>query len=329
MSRPAPGRPRAPGGRSCRPDWRSSSAVASADAPRRLVRPVVGERVEDVGDGHDPPGDRDRLPGQAGRVAAAVPALVVGDRDLLRHPDERERAPGEHLRADRGVGLHVLVLVVGQLAALGEHRVGDGDLADVVQGRGELDELELRVGQPEALGDLDRQVADPMRVPAGVVVVELGGRGEAGEHLELRLLELARGAARVGDVLDLGEELHDPLPVVADRGDRDARLDHAPAGAQVASLEAPRAGRRRSTARPARPRSRAGRRDGRARRTGRPTSSSAVLPVIRQTAWLTRSIRPSGDVMTLPIGASSNATRSRWASPSSALGARAARCLRP
>ena len=32
-----------------------------------------------------------------------------------------------------------------------------------------------------------------------------------------------------------------------------------------------------------------------------------------QTAWLTRSMRPSGEVMTLPIGASSNATRSRSA----------------
>ena len=65
------------------------------------------------------------------------------------------------------------------------------------------------VGEPQASGRCARQIADAVGVLAGVVVVQLGGRGEPREHLELRLLELPRGAAGVGDVLDLGEELRD------------------------------------------------------------------------------------------------------------------------
>jgi hypothetical protein len=45
--------------------------------PGGLVWPVVGECVEHVGHGDDPAGERDRLAGQAGRVAVSVPALVV------------------------------------------------------------------------------------------------------------------------------------------------------------------------------------------------------------------------------------------------------------
>ena len=162
---------------------------------------------------------------------------MVGQRALLGHLEQCERAAGEHLRADRRVGLHLRVLRDGELATLGEHRVGDSDLADVVQRRREPEQLDLVGGQSQALRDAARQHADAVCVLAGGVVVQLGGRGEAGEHLELRLFELPRGAAGVGDVLDLGEELRDALRVVADRGERDARLDDAPAAVEVAPLK--------------------------------------------------------------------------------------------
>ena len=45
-------------------------------------------------------------------------------------------------------------------------------------------QLDVRLGQPHVLGDGDRQIADAARVLASVVVAELGGRGEASEHLE-------------------------------------------------------------------------------------------------------------------------------------------------
>src|SRR5687768_3434759 len=47
------------------------------DRPRLLVRARVGERVEDVRDGDDAPGDGYLLAREAARVAAAVPALVM------------------------------------------------------------------------------------------------------------------------------------------------------------------------------------------------------------------------------------------------------------
>jgi hypothetical protein len=60
----------------------------------------------------------------------------------------------------------------------------------------ERDELQHRGGQPQPRGDVDRQLADAVRVPTGVVVVQLGRPGQARELLELRLLELAGRAAR-------------------------------------------------------------------------------------------------------------------------------------
>src|SRR3954451_24686278 len=45
--------------------------------PRVLVRARGDERVVDVADRADAPGDRDLLAAQAARVAAAVPALVM------------------------------------------------------------------------------------------------------------------------------------------------------------------------------------------------------------------------------------------------------------
>jgi hypothetical protein len=104
-------------------------------------------------------------------------------------------------------------------------------------GGGQAEQLDLGLGQPQALRDGDRQIADAARVLAGVVVPELGGRGEPGEHLELRLLELPAGPPGLGDVLDLAEELGDLVVLVADRGQRDARLDDPATAVQVALVE--------------------------------------------------------------------------------------------
>ena len=112
--------------------------------------------------------------GQAVGIAAAVPFLVVGERDPLGHLEQCERAARQHLAADRRVGLHLLELCVGQLARLAEDRVGKGDLADVVQRRRQPDQPDLEPGTPRLLGDRDRQIADAARVLAGVVVAELG-----------------------------------------------------------------------------------------------------------------------------------------------------------
>ena len=62
------------------------SSRASASDERWAVGPVAGDRVEGVGHREDAGCQRDPLTGQAVRVAAAVPALVVVAHDLRRAP---------------------------------------------------------------------------------------------------------------------------------------------------------------------------------------------------------------------------------------------------
>ena len=76
---------------------------------------------------------------QAVGVAGAVPALVVGARDLLGGLEQLRLAVREHARAEHGVRLDDLELLVGEAAGLEQDRVGDRDLADVVQRRGVAD----------------------------------------------------------------------------------------------------------------------------------------------------------------------------------------------
>ena len=53
------------------------------------VDAVAGQRVEDVGDGHDAPLDRDRLALQPAGIAAAVPLLLVAQGDRRGHVEDR------------------------------------------------------------------------------------------------------------------------------------------------------------------------------------------------------------------------------------------------
>ena len=87
--------------------------------PRRLVGPLLRQGVEDVGDRHDAPRQRDVGAADAG-VAAAVPALVVGERDFLGQPQQRELAARQDARADRRVRLDDLELLRRELADLEE-----------------------------------------------------------------------------------------------------------------------------------------------------------------------------------------------------------------
>ena len=53
------------------------------DLHRFLVGTLAGQRIKNIGHGHDPAGERDGFPGQAGGIAAAIPPLVVGGDDFL------------------------------------------------------------------------------------------------------------------------------------------------------------------------------------------------------------------------------------------------------
>jgi hypothetical protein len=117
--------------------------------PGWLVRALVRESVEHVGHGDDPSRERDLLASKPTGVASAVPALVVGERDALRHTEHLATAAGKDLGAYRRVGLDLLELLVSEPARLQQDRVRNPDLADVVERGGAPDQLDLLVGQAE------------------------------------------------------------------------------------------------------------------------------------------------------------------------------------
>jgi hypothetical protein len=142
--------------------------------PRRLVRTGVRESIEHVRRGHDPSREQDLLASKAAGVASAVPALVVGQRDALSHDKQRATAAGKDLGSDRRVRLHLLELPVAELARLEQDRVGNSDLADVVQRRGAPDQLNLLVGQPEPECEQRARAPEPPGVLLRIVVTVLG-----------------------------------------------------------------------------------------------------------------------------------------------------------
>ena len=93
------------GSSSCPPGARAPRAPRRSTTPR-LYGPGGDQRVEDVADRADAARPAGSPPAQPARVARAVPALVVGQRDLLGHLHDRRAAAGEDLGADRGVQAH-------------------------------------------------------------------------------------------------------------------------------------------------------------------------------------------------------------------------------
>ena len=61
----------------------------------------MGERVEDVGNGHDASAERDGVFGEVEGVAGSVPALVMGEGDLLGELENLGAAAGEQRGASR------------------------------------------------------------------------------------------------------------------------------------------------------------------------------------------------------------------------------------
>ena len=129
------------------------------------------QRIEHVGQRGHAGRQRNHVALAPVRVAGAVPALVVVQRDLLRHEKLRQAPFTDQLPAVLAVLLHDRPLVGVEAPGLEQDRVGHAQLADIVQPRRQVDQLaHLRVHallQRQLLG----QGADPVAVFAGVVVV--------------------------------------------------------------------------------------------------------------------------------------------------------------
>ena len=135
----------------------------------------------------------------ARRVAAAVPALVLGAHGGREVGERRDRA--DDALADRRVRAHDPPLGVATARRLLQDRLRDAELADVVQERDLRDGDDLLVGEPELLRDRRGELHDGLGVLGRVALARLE-RGEqrlAGGRLALE----PRGAAPVLLAVDL------------------------------------------------------------------------------------------------------------------------------
>ncbi len=169
------------------------------DGQRVTVDTVGRERVEHVGDRCDAALERNRLPGEAVGIAVSVPALVVDERNRRRQLENLRRGATQEPVADLGMALHRAPLLVGEVIALEQDLVGDGDLADVVQRAGVAQQPAALLVEAQPPRD---QLAHPrhsLGVVAGLRIAELGCVGELANRLGLSTAELELGAAQPGD----------------------------------------------------------------------------------------------------------------------------------
>ena len=121
------------------------------------------------------------LAGQPVRVAAAVPALVARAHEA-RHGPQRWSREQDALADDR-VPAHEAPLGLVERPGLLEDRVGDGDLADVVELGGVRDVVELLAVHPQLAADGEREVGRTAQVHVQVGLA----LGEAAQQHVARL----------------------------------------------------------------------------------------------------------------------------------------------
>ena len=176
------------------------------DALRRLVRALAHHDLVRVRGRDDVRGQRHGVSGKTVRVSGPVEALVVRLND--RH-EVRERLDGGQDRCpERRVGLHDHPLLGGERSRLVEDRVGDPDLADVVQERRELHPADLIRGQLHLDGDDAGESGDPGRMAPRVGIPRVDG---GGQRLHRGKVELAETSVMLGVLERGGNEVGERL----------------------------------------------------------------------------------------------------------------------
>ncbi len=99
-----------------------------------------------------------QLPG----VPGAIVFFVMGQHDIRRGFEGLDSI--QNPVADLRVFLHVDPLFLGQLSRLEQDRVGDPDLADIVQHGTAADHVELRGVHSHFARQIERILADPLRM---------------------------------------------------------------------------------------------------------------------------------------------------------------------
>jgi len=155
---------------------------ARVEAARGAVAPGDGDRIDRVGDRHDPRGERDRRAADPPGIPATIPALVVREHAALQFGIER-RERGEDGGAAPRVGGDCRALrrrqsrpVVDQV----EERFVD--LPDVVEEGDALDDVALARREVGRLRDDERVARHAPHVRARLRVGGIDGVEERFEH---------------------------------------------------------------------------------------------------------------------------------------------------
>ena len=158
-----------------------------------LIDAVHGQRVVYVGETDHLGADGDIVPGQPFGIAVAVPALVVVMADVVGVAQVFLVAgAGERLQdltAGEGMGLHDGALFRSQGSGLVEDGVGNGDLADVVEGGragndadGGLVQIVFRAGAGHLIQQDAGEAADAQNVLSGFHAAVFNDGGEGVHH---------------------------------------------------------------------------------------------------------------------------------------------------
>lgn len=126
------------GGSHCRVELAAALRFKIPDhfslAPRLLVGALAEQRIQHI-DSADEAGIRvDIRPGDAGRITAPIPTLMVLGSNEGGMAHDRQARAAQQAAPDGGMGFHHHPFRIIELAGFVEHEVGDGDLADIVQG---------------------------------------------------------------------------------------------------------------------------------------------------------------------------------------------------
>src|SRR2546425_4820394 len=192
---------------------------------RDAIGPLARHRVVGVGYRDDLRGERDLAAFEPRGVAGSIEVLVVREHDRTDAIEHRHVA--EKARADRRVGPHLDPLLVGELVRLGKDRLGNPDLADVVEERAEFYPGDLVGTEPELPPDLDGVVHRRRGVSREVRLLGLEGPDERADNRDMRLLETIVGLAQ--QLVDRAELL---IPLSNFGGLRHVETEGEPCDAQ-------------------------------------------------------------------------------------------------
>ena len=176
-----------------------------------------GDRVERVGDRHDPRPEGDLVAGEVIGIAGAVESLVVmADDRRQRRVAER----GDHLGAVDRVALDHIEFLIRQPPRLVQDLLRGAKLADVMDRGGCTDPRDFLARQAHPARDHRGVPSDPVRVTVEVQILTFERAGELAQQLLVAAdVHLLTGMCRSGadEAQELGRIAELVLLAAADR----------------------------------------------------------------------------------------------------------------